>query len=203
MSLDFEGGHFFSARPSTLEPKSTCMISYNRKNGKQGDYMRKRKMRGIKRKARLLENNIHQMTEQFPQEFNWQGYWNLRLPTSQDFIESTGGVKQACAKTLVSRLQHLVHNKPLDQSDARVILLLKPRDMWYSEIIVFQNDTILKEFLSREDDYRKWIPTDDHSNGNEVAKLEIAAPLKSKAYKEIITEDGKTSETDFWVIGEI
>ena len=165
--------------------------------------MRKRKMRGIKRKVRLLESDIHQMTEQFPQEFNWQGYWNLRLPASQDFIELTGGVKQACAKTLVSRLQHLVHNKPLDQSDARVILLLKPRDMWYSEIIVFQNDTILKEFLSREDDYRKWIPTDDISNSKLLGKVGISAPLKSKAYKEIITEGGKTSETALWIIGEI
>lgn len=165
--------------------------------------MRKKKMRGVKRKAHLLESNIHQMTERFPQEFNWTGYWNLRPPASREFIESTVRVKQACAKTLVSRLQHLVDNKPIDQSHVRVILLLKPRDMWYSEIIVFQNDTILKEFLSREDDYRKWVPTDDISNSNEVAKLEIAPSLKSKAYKEIITEDDKTSETEFWIIGEI
>ena len=165
--------------------------------------MRKKKMRGIKRKVRLLESNIYQMTERFPQEFNWTGYWNLRLPASQDFIESTDRIKQACANKLVLRLQHLVHNKPFDQSDARVILLLKPRDIWYSEIIVFQNDTILKGFLSREDEYRKWVPTDDISNNKLLGEFEIAPTLKSKAYKEIITEDDKTSETEFWVIGEI
>ena len=165
--------------------------------------MKKKKMRGIKRKVRVLESNIYQMTERFPQEFNWTGYWNLRLPASQEFIESTVRVKQACAKTLVSRLQHLVHNKPIDQLHARVILLLKPRDMWYSEIIVFQNDTILKEFLSREDDYRKWVPTDDISNSKLLGGIGISPSLKSKAYKEIITEGGKTSETEFWIIGEI
>ncbi len=165
--------------------------------------MRKKKMRGIKRKVRLLESNIHQMAERFPQEFNWTGYWNLRLPASQEVIESTSRVKQACAKTLVSRMQHLVDNKPLDQSDARVILLSKPRDMWYSEIIVFQNDTILKEFLSREDDYRKWVPTDDISNSKLLGKIRVSSPLKSKAYKEIITEGGKISEIALWIIGEI
>lgn len=165
--------------------------------------MRKKKIRGIKRKARLLENNIYHMTEQFPKEFNWNGYLNLRLPTSQDFIESTGRVKQVCAQTLVSRLKHLVDNKPLDKSDTRVILILKPKDMWYSEIIIFQNDKILKDFLSKEDGYRKWIPLDNNSNIIGLGKLEIAPNLKSKPYKEIITEDDKISETDFWIIGEI
>ncbi|MGM0846101.1 MAG: DUF3916 domain-containing protein [Bacillota bacterium] len=167
--------------------------------------MREKKVRGKRRKTSNLINRIEKNTVHFPKEF-YNGYWQMRLPVDQGFINSKKtprGIKNIVIQTLLQRVSHLIEIKPHDEWKYRVAALVSVPDLWRSEIIVFKGESYFEFFFNRNDEYQKWIPLSDKRNIQTEWRLSISDELQIVGYKEVIYVDGDYSEGEIWFVGEL
>lgn len=166
--------------------------------------MSNKKIRGLKRKTKNMVNRIEQETIKFPTDF-YNGYWHLPLPVAQDFISSSKtptSIKRLCMQTLLDRAEHLISIKP--NLSFRVVVAIDLPGLWNSQIIVFSGDSHFKGFFDRNDHYQKWIPLSEERNI--VSEWNLVVPNGMDCLgvrEEVINEDGKLFESEYWFIGEL
>lgn len=113
-----------------------------------------KKLRGKKRNLRLIEQRLLEATRKSPRTF-MNDIYSIKLPASQAFIEALRpkGLK-LIANYLCNGATTLSKLKP--QSTYKLALLLFPKHMWYSEIIVFKSEQAYHEFFTRQIETGCW-----------------------------------------------
>ena len=168
--------------------------------------MRRKKIRGIKRKTNNLIQSIEENTSEFPTEF-YNGYWHLHLPVAQDFINSQKTplkIKRSCIQTLLDKAEYLIDLKPNDNEKYRVVVAIDLPDLWDSQIIIFKGDSHFKDFFNRDDEYQKWLHLSDDRNIQNEWGLSIPNNLQISGFREVITDEGRECyEREIWFIGEL
>lgn len=132
-----------------------------------------KKLRGKKRKLKMIEQRLIKATAIFPQ-IDYNGMYVWKLPASQAFVE--GLKRKECA--VISRyLEHsaisLIKQKP--NKAFKVAVLLFPEDMWHSQIMVFENGEIQDDFIKGHLSTGHWI--EQHIQDEGVKDCWVIKPL--------------------------
>lgn len=107
-----------------------------------------KKVRGKKRKLRMIEQRLVEATSVFPQTF-YNEVHVMKLPASQVFIEALRPKESAhIARFLLNSATSLLQQKPHDAY--KLVVLLFPQQMWYSQIIVFEHRQTYDDFFTRQ-----------------------------------------------------
>lgn len=165
----------------------------------------KKKVRGVKRKSKIMVSNLKAWTEKFPEVDLEYGYWHIHMPLTQAFINSTktpSSVKRLCIQTLINRVEYLTSIKPKIDMTVRVVALINIPDLSESQIIIFFGDKHFNGFFDRNDEFQKWIELPKKRSIVHEWNLEISKHLSIKGYKEILDNDSK-SINELWFIGEL
>ena len=144
--------------------------------------MTSRHLRGAKRKLRNIEKQLINRTTDFPSNF-YYGVHGIKLPANQDFVNGLNSKgKKKITQFLMATATSLIEKK-LNPS-YKVVILLFPNNFWRSEIIIFENDFIFKDFFHRTNPWQVW---------REVKKKEYQKLANInwdiKVYEETIQED--------------
>ena len=107
--------------------------------------MRKTKIRGMNRKIKTFQYLLVEATNDFPTRFI-NNYFVFKMPTSETVMQTLN------AKTINDVVQ-LIHQcasklrlqKPDDSF--KIIVLIFPNMMWRSEIIVFEHEIAMHDFI--------------------------------------------------------
>ena len=107
--------------------------------------MHKRKLRGKKRRLRMIEQRLKDATSVFPNVF-YGGLYSIKLPANQAFIEELNqkGVA-SIANYFMGCAMALKHLKP--NAAYKIVVLLFPENMWRSELMIFEHELIYREFF--------------------------------------------------------
>lgn len=118
-----------------------------------------KKVRGKKRKLQMIEQRLAEATSSFPETFyNHKYVW--KLPASQDFVEGLKRKERAAiTRFLESCAASLIERKPNEAF--KVAILLFPQNMWYSQIIVFENIEVQHDFITDHVVTDHWIELKD------------------------------------------
>ena len=160
----------------------------------------KKKIRGQRRKLNTLLKRIDNFEMQYPCVY---GYDHLHVPCSNDFICSPkvgSFVKKAFCKAWLEKTQIFIQQKPKEAEFCKVVCVLDIRYLWYSQIIIFYDETYYKNFWNRNDEYQKWITIEDRSFKKE--KL-LNTDMMELGFKEIIVDEGANYMTELWFFGEL
>ena len=105
-----------------------------------------KKVRGKNRMLQMIEQRLAEATSSFPETFyNHKYVW--KLPASQDFVEGLKRKERAAiTRFLESCAASLIERKPNEAF--KVAILLFPQNMWYSQIIVFENIEVQHDFIT-------------------------------------------------------
>lgn len=116
--------------------------------------MNLRKVRGKKRKLRVLQKRLTEAACAFPSTF-YNEIYSIKLPASQAFIESLSqkGLKLV-ESYLLDAATTLKQLKP--QHTYKIVVLVFPNNMWYSEIIIFDNEQADSDFFTRQVETGVW-----------------------------------------------
>ncbi|MBD8036317.1 DUF3916 domain-containing protein [Solibacillus sp. A46] len=107
-----------------------------------------KKVRGKKRKLCMIEQRLIEATRVFPQTY-YNELHVMKLPASQAFIEALRPKESASiARFLLNSATALLQQKPHDTY--KIVVLLFPQQMWYSQIIVFEYGQAYDEFFTRQ-----------------------------------------------------
>lgn len=107
-----------------------------------------KKVRGKKRKLYMIEQRLIEATHVFPQTY-YNELHIMKLPASQDFIEALRPKESAIIERfLLNSATALLQEKPHDAY--KIVVLLFPQQMWYSQIIVFEHGQAYDEFFTRQ-----------------------------------------------------
>ena len=85
----------------------------------------KKKIRGQSRKFKAMENNLIELTSEFPKIDLDHGYWHLHIPTSQRFIDSyktPASLRRKCIQLIIDRVEFLIKNKLQSDVPIRVVV---------------------------------------------------------------------------------
>ena len=105
-----------------------------------------KKARGKKRKLRMIEQRLIEATNGFPQTF-YNEVHVVKLPASQAFTEALRPRESArIARFLLDRANVLLQQKPHD--DYKIVVLLFPNDMWYSQVVLFEHRCVQDDFFT-------------------------------------------------------
>lgn len=105
-----------------------------------------KKIRGKKRKLHMLGQRLSEATSEFPLTFYIEMHV-IKLPTSQALIESLRPKESAqIARFLLNSAAALLQRKPNDAY--KIVVLLFPQKMWYSQFIVFEHCRVQHDFLT-------------------------------------------------------
>ncbi len=169
-------------------------------------YSNKKKVRGGKRKSRIMVREIEKLTENFPELDLNRGYWHMHLPVSQVFIDSKNTpshIRTLCIKTLINRAIFLSNMKPKVRTKIRVVACIELPQLWDSQIIIFFGDEYFENFFNRDDDYQKWSLIDTNRSLLKVYDLCIPNDFIERGYIEEIFDDDFKSKSEIWFIGEL
>lgn len=113
-----------------------------------------KKVRGKKRKLRVLKQRLTEATLAFPKTF-YNEVYSIKLPASQAFIEvlSQKGV-DLIGSYLLNAATTLKYLKP--HNAYKIVVLLFPNNIWYSEIIVFEHEQAYNDFFARKIQTGDW-----------------------------------------------
>lgn len=115
-----------------------------------------KKLRGKKRKLKMIERRLIEATNVFPQTFyNDMHVW--KLPASQTFIEGLKLKESEFIQRIVEGCATSVIERKPDEA-LRIAMLIFPQNMWYSQIIVFKNTDIENNFFERQVLTGHWQP---------------------------------------------
>ena len=116
--------------------------------------MRRSKNRGTKRKLRKIEQHLIDATNAFPMHL-YEGIYSIKLPANRQFIER---LNQKGLKCISSYLMDCALNlKQMKPSAAhKIVILLFPENYWRSELIIFQNEAVYKDFFDRHSTWGFW-----------------------------------------------
>lgn len=112
------------------------------------------KVRGKKRKLRLLKNRLTEATCAFPSTF-YNEMYSIKLPASQAFIEGLSRkglnlVERYLLDAAITLKQLKTHNV------YKIVVLVFPNNMWYSEIIIFEHGQACRDFFTRQVETGNW-----------------------------------------------
>lgn len=164
-----------------------------------------KKVRGLKRKIKSMEEGIRRETDTFPDIDIENGYWHIHLPVKQSFINSKKipiRVKRLCIQSIIDSTKNLIQKKPKSNIRIRVVAFINFPDLWYSEIIVFFGENHYSGYFYRNNDYQKWIPLEEKRNIAKEWNLKVPDSYGIKGYREILNNDGDIYENELWYLGE-
>lgn len=167
--------------------------------------MREKKVRGMKRKSKVMVKRIEEETLDFPTHF-YNGYWNLLLPVSEGFIDSVKTpikIKRLCFQTLINCAYHLSQMKLQDGDTYRVAVLINPLSNWRSQLIVFKGNAYFNSFFTRDSDFQKWIPLPNERNIQREWGFVLPENFQQAGFKEIMIDEEESIERELWFIGEL
>lgn len=105
-----------------------------------------KKVRGKKRKLRMIEQRLTEATSVFPPTF-YNEMHVMRLPASQAFMEALRPKESVqIARFLFNSAVALLQQKPSDVY--KMIVLLFPKDMWHAQIIIFEHSHAQYDFFT-------------------------------------------------------
>lgn len=128
-----------------------------------------KKLRGKKRKLKMIERRLMEAAATFPQIFTNDMYvW--KLPASQAFVEGLKRKESAViTRFLESCAASLIEQK--SNEAFKVAMLIFPQNMWYSQIIVFNNNSIQDDFIYSHVATGHWQPVmNDNIHSDWVVK---------------------------------
>jgi hypothetical protein len=169
-------------------------------------YTNKKKVRGAKRKARLMVKSITNWTSRFPMKDTYYGYWHMHLPVAQTFIDSIKTptfVRRVCIQTLINRVNYLINIKNELSISAHVVACISMPNLWNSQITVFFDEEYFSSFFERNNDYQKWIQLPQDRSLEREWGLTIPDDMRIKGFKELLTDDDYSSISELWFIGNL
>ena len=166
-----------------------------------------KKVRGLKRRYKEIEDMIIEQTEIVPDPSECSlGYWHLHLPWGQDYIMSRktpNKFRRALLQLLINRVNHLIKLKSEKQMGYQIYAIITFPNLFYSKIVVLPDSSWFDGFFERESKEQKWIPLDDNRNISKEWNVVIPSELKVRGFKEIIFDDDFNYESELWFIGEV
>lgn len=168
--------------------------------------MKKKKVRGLKRKTKKMVRQIREYTLEFPERFVHPDYWHMHLPVAQDFINATKTprkVKRCCIQTFIDQVSHLRERKPDDGKRYRVVAAISLPDLWSSQIIIFKGDSYFRRFFDRKHESQTWIPFSKERDLKREWDLHIPESMQVLGFKEVMIEENYRYEGELWFIGEL
>ena len=113
-----------------------------------------KKVRGKKRKLRMIEERLTEATRIFPQTF-YNEMNVMKLPASQVFNEALRPKESASiARFLLNSISALLQQKP--HNAYKLAVLMFPQQMWYLQIIVFEHCHAYDDFFKRQIETGCW-----------------------------------------------
>ena len=166
----------------------------------------RKKIRGLKRKSRNLENRIISYTEFFPEEED--RYWHLHLPCRSNLIDSIKtpfSLRRSIIQLLIDRTNHLINSRSeeLELGYAHVLLALNFPNLWNSQIIVFYDQEYFRNFFDRNSPSQLWTKLPSTRDIIREWKLNLPPSLDVVGYKEDISDEEFEYSGELWFIGEL
>ncbi|MEG0471634.1 MAG: DUF3916 domain-containing protein [Solibacillus sp.] len=151
--------------------------------------MRTSKVRGTKRKLRMIEQYLSDRTKQFPNDF-YEGVYNYKLPANQQFIVS---LNQKGQKVVSNYLMDCATNLKKKKPNAayKIAVLLFPEKFWRSELVVFENEAVYQDFFNRHHPWQVWREVNNPTNPFELIDW------TKKIYEEMINDDDVQQQQTF------
>ncbi|MEC1180708.1 DUF3916 domain-containing protein [Metasolibacillus meyeri] len=162
-----------------------------------------KKQRGLARKVKNITSKMNENTQCFPTAFYNDEYYNYPLPVSRELLQSSKTLQIQIAHLLVERTLHLIHIKPDNQQEALVTLLLKPNDMWNSQIVVHKNKESYCSFYKRNTIFQQWLLFKNSEKLVTYFSLENHTDLQAMTIEERIVDAEEKQVNYFLVIGEV
>lgn len=169
--------------------------------------LKKKKIRGARRKYNKLLERLVSTTNDFPDLEN-QLYWHLHMPCSDLLLNSPktpSYIRSGCIKTIIERTKYLINIKPHSMRNSKVVAAISIPYLWDSQIIVFNDNEYFNSFFDRNDKHHKWLPISNEDTSRFLNKWSISTTgdLEIKGYKEIICDDDYNYQGEIWFIGEL
>lgn len=153
-----------------------------------------------------MKHHFEAATAQFPTDFH-NGYWHLHIPVAQAFISSSKTpwkVQQNCMQLLLLRAAYLQKLKPEDQIQYRVVVAIDAKDLWGSQIIIFQGNEYFSSFFQRDNTEQKWQLVNEKKSIQQQWNLRIPKFFEIAGYKDSQYENGEVVyEGELWFFGEL
>ncbi|WP_107838653.1 DUF3916 domain-containing protein [Metasolibacillus meyeri] len=162
-----------------------------------------KKQRGLTRKVKNITLKMNENTKDFPTMFYHEEYYNYLLPVSRELLQSSKTLQIQIAHLLVERTLRLIHIKPDNQQETLVTLLLKPNDMWNSQIVVHKNKESYCSFYKRNTLFQQWILFENSEKLMTYFSLESHTDLQTMTIEERIVDAEEKQVNYFLVIGEV
>lgn len=170
-----------------------------------------KKIRGRKRLARRLDAFAEECRSGFPVEQlladgSGRGYWHAHVPLPNVALvgpHARRALRRKVVSTLLSIGEHLVRIKPAEPDCARVVVVLDLPDLAASQIIVFFSDAYFDAFWSRTSPDQTWIPLSPARSLVREWGITIPAPFLERGFREVLSDDGVTTTSEIWAIGEL
>lgn len=105
-----------------------------------------KKVRGKKRKLRMIEQRLIEATIGFPQTF-YNEVHVVKLPASQTFIEALRPRESARIARFLLECANALFQQKLNFA-YKIVVLLFPNDMWYSQVVLFEHRCVQDDFFT-------------------------------------------------------
>ncbi|MBK3493966.1 DUF3916 domain-containing protein [Viridibacillus sp. YIM B01967] len=167
--------------------------------------MRKKKVRGLKKKTNSMVKRIEEETMAFPTDY-YHSYWHMHLPVADAFIDSNKtpfAIKRLCIQTLINQVEHLTSIKPESDEKLRVVAAIDWPRLSDSQIIVFKDEEYYSRFFNRNDEDQKWTLLSNERDLQREMGISISTKLHIIGYNELISDEDYHQEGEIWFIGEV
>ncbi|MEK4424902.1 DUF3916 domain-containing protein [Solibacillus sp. FSL K6-1523] len=149
--------------------------------------MRKSKIRGTKRKLRIIERHLSDRSQHFPNDF-YAGVYNFKLPANQQFIAALNQKGQKIVSNyLMECAMNLKKKKP--SAAYKIAVLLFPENFWRSELIIFEDEAVYRDFFDRHKHGQVWREMKNQADSF------VSIHWMQKMYEEVIDDDVQQQQT--------
>jgi hypothetical protein len=164
--------------------------------------LKKKKIRGARRKYNVFANRLKHYTEYFPDTED-DTYWHIHMPCSDILLNSPKSpsfVKVGCANIIIERTKHLINIRPKSMEATKIVGVINLYNLWSSQIIIFYDTEYFNQFFQRDSEYQKWIPIPTDYKRYFLRDIK---DLSVKGFKEIIKDEDYEYNGELWFVGEL
>jgi len=167
----------------------------------------KKKVRGLQRKYREIENYVIEETEFVLNPFSPSlNYWHLHLPWGKEYIYSyktPNRFRRKVMQLLIDRVHYLIQEKAKSEKSYQVYAIVYLPYLFHSQLVVVPDKSWFDNYFERQSPDQTWVSLSDERDLAKEWQLHIPDTLSVLGMKERTIEDGESFVSDIWFIGEL
>ena len=164
---------------------------------------RKKKVRGQKRKLKILINNIDQIdpSRAFSNPDRQMNHIHVPGTPWMEMPGTRGRVKTEFCKAWIRKAEELIAQKPKDVGFCKVVANICYPDLWNSQIVIFFDEAYYKTFWDRKGPYQCWERM--NAGRSFAADRGITTELVETGYIETLYEESDYYRSILWFYTEV